>query len=191
MIKTNFSPFPLLTTDRLILRPLEMSDDTAIFEHRKDEKVITYLDDFSHSSIEQTRAFILRVQKEIAIGKSILWVITEKGRNKFIGSVCLWNIFPDEAKAEAGYTLDSKFHKRGYMQEALEKIIDFGFHTMQLKTIEAYTHEKNESSIKLLVKNGFVLGTTPKKGAGENRVFFITSHLQMKQIDYRSDKKHF
>lgn len=150
-----------------------MSDAQDIFIHRMDDQINTYLDDFRHSSIEQTRAFIERVQKEITIGKTILWVLTEKGNDTFIGTVCFWNIFPNEAKAETGYSLVSKFHKMGYMQEAFEKIIDYGFNTMNLKTIDAYTHEKNESSIKLLVRNGFLPGTNPKVGAGENRVFFV------------------
>lgn len=118
------------------MKQLKITDDQDIFIHRLDDQINTYLDDFRHSSIEQTQAFITRVQKEIAIGKTILWVLTEKGQDRFVGTVCFWNIFPDEAKAETGYSLVSKFHKMGYMQEALEKIIDYGFNTMNLKTID-------------------------------------------------------
>src|SRR3989344_6394007 len=155
MLELNFNPFPILTTERLILRQLETSDDKDIFSHRSDDRVNTYLEDFRHASIEQTQAFINRVQNEIANNKTILWVITEKGNNKFIGTVCFWNISKDEYKAETGYTLAPEFHRIGYMNEALEKIIDFGFTKMKLKTIEAYTHEHNEASIKLLIKNKF------------------------------------
>lgn len=172
MLETNFTPFPVLTTDRLVLRQLETSDDADIFSHRADDKVNTYLEDFRHSSIEQTKVFIDRVQKEIANGKTILWVITKKGNNKFLGTVCLWNISRDECKAETGYTLDPKFHRMGYMNEALVKIIDFGFNKMKLKTIEAYTHESNEASIKLLVRNKFKQGSSLKKEAGNNRIIF-------------------
>ena len=175
MLETNFTPFPILTTDRLVLRPLEASDDTDIFSHRIDDKVNTYLEDFRHASIEQTQAFIERVQKEISDGKSILWVINLKGNNKFMGSVCLWNISKDECKAEAGYTLDPKFHGMGYMNEALVKVIDFGFKKMKLKIIEAYTHESNEASIKLLLRNKFKQGTNLKKEAGNNRIVFSLS----------------
>lgn len=157
MIKTNFIPFPTLTTDRLVLRQLETTDDKDIFSHRSDNTVNTYLKDFRHSSIEQTQAFINRVQNEIALGKTILWVITEKGNDTFIGTICLWNILKDEMKAETGYTLVSKFHRKGYMTEALKKVIDFGFNTVKLKTIEAYTHKDNKGSIQVLIKNKFKL----------------------------------
>jgi len=171
MIETNFTPFPILTTDRLVLRQLETTDDKDIFSHRSDNNINTYLEDFRHSSIEQTQAFINRVLNEIALGKTILWVITQKGNNKFIGTICLWNISKDELKGETGYTLVTEFHRMGYMNEALEKIIDFGFNTMKLKTIEAYTHLNNNSSIKLLLKSNFKQGT-PKKEVGINRLFF-------------------
>lgn len=171
MIETNFSPFPVLTTERLVLRQLEAGDDEDIFAHRNDDLVNTYLEDFRHSDIMQTQAFISRVQNEIAEGKTILWVLTEKGRNKFIGTVCFWNISKEEARAETGYTLVSAFHKLGYMNEALVKIIDYGFNTIKLSIIDAYTHEHNNGSIQLLLRNNFKQGT-PRKPVGKDRVFF-------------------
>lgn len=175
MLETNFTPFPTLTTDRLVLRQLETADAEDIFFHRSDDTVNTYLLDFRHASIVETHAFIDRVKKETADSKTILWVLTLKGKNKFMGTVCLWNISKKEYKAETGYTLDPEFHKMGYMNEALVKVIDFGFNKMKLKTIEAYTHENNEGSIKLLLKNKFEQGTNPKTEAGNNRIFFSLS----------------
>ncbi len=172
MIETNFTPFQNLITNRLILRPLETTDDKDIFAHRSNNDVNTFLVDFRHSSIEQTREFIDRVQKEIMNHKTLLWVITPKDTNKFIGTICLWNISVNEAKAEAGYTLDPQFQGMGYMNEALIKVIDFGFNSMKLKLIEAYTHENNQGSIKLLLKNKFRQDNTPEKQIGNNRIFF-------------------
>ena len=60
----------------------------------------------------------------------------------------------------------------GYMNEALAKVIAFGFNEMKLKTIEAYTHEHNEGSIRLLLKNNFKQGKIPKKEVASNRLFF-------------------
>jgi [ribosomal protein S5]-alanine N-acetyltransferase len=173
MLLTNFIPFPALTTDRLVLRSLEINDADDIFAHRCDDDVNTYLEDFRHATIEQTRAFISRVQNEILEGRTILWVITEKGNNRFLGTVCLWNISHEEQKAETGYTLDPRFQGKGYMNEALAKAIEFGFGTVRLKTIEAYTHEQNERSIRLLQKNRFTRSSRPLKQVSGNRVCFV------------------
>ncbi|WP_118951871.1 GNAT family N-acetyltransferase [Taibaiella helva] len=171
MIDISFHPFPMLTTERLVLRPLEITDDEAIFAHRSDDVVNTYLEQFRHATIEETRAFIYRVQREVAAGKTILWVLTQKDSNEFMGTVCLWNISKEEDKAETGYTLVSRFHGMGYMSEALQKAIDYGFNTLQLSTIEAYTHEHNRSSIALLKKYHFKQGI-PQKPVSGNRIFF-------------------
>ena len=173
MIETHFTPFPVLETDRLILRQLETTDAKDIFSHRSDDRVNKYLEDFRHASIEQTHAFIARVQNEVANHKTILWVITEKGKNKFLGTVCLWNISPKDHKAETGYTLDPQFHGKRYMHEALEKVIDFGFNTMKLRTIEAYTHKDNNPSIQLLLRNKFKQDATRNTaGHGTDRIIF-------------------
>ncbi|XZF14777.1 GNAT family N-acetyltransferase [Chitinophagaceae bacterium MMS25-I14] len=177
MVETNFTPFPVLTTQRLVLRSLEATDDKDIFAHRCDDVVNTYLEGFRHASIEETRAFIDRVQKETAIGKTILWVLTQKGQNKFMGAVSLWNIVKDEDRAEAGYTLDAAFHGKGYMNEALVKVFNFGFNTMKLKIIDAYTHEHNNGSIRLLQRNGFIQGTPQKPVAGNRLYFSLTKKM--------------
>lgn len=172
MLNNTFTPFPILITDRLVLRQLEATDDKDIFIHRSDDSVNTYLLNWRFSIMEESQAFINRVQKEITEGKTILWVITQKGYNKFLGTICFWNISEREHIAETGYTLDPEFQRMGYMNEAMEKIIDFGFNEIKLKTIYAHTHENNESSIKLLLKNNFKKGTTPKTGMANNRIYF-------------------
>lgn len=172
MVVTNFTPFPILTTERLILRQLENADDEDIFSHRSDDRVNKYLEDYRHSSIAQTQAFIERIQQGVLQNKNIFWVITLHHTNKFIGTICIWNILTKENKAEIGYTLDPKFHNMGYMSEALATVIEYGFQTMKLKIIEAFTHEDNKASIRILTKNNFMpdfsLDFTNKK----NRVGF-------------------
>lgn len=176
MIETNFTPFPILITDRLILRRLETTDAEDLFSLRSNDRVNMYVENFRHSSIEQSHAYIERIHNEIAVGKTIMWALTEKGKNRFIGTVCLWSISKDENKAETGYALSTEFHGRGYMNEALVKTIDFGFNIMKLKTIEAYAHEDNNSSIQLLRRNNFTQGM-PKKPVSNNRVFYSLTNL--------------
>ena len=173
MLETKFTPFPILETERLILRQIEMTDDQDIFAHRSDNQVNTYLKDFRHASISDTQAFIDRIQKEVADNKTILWVMTEKGKNKFMGTVCFWNMVKEDDKAETGYTLDPNFQGKGYMQEALAKIIDFGFTKMKLRTVEAYTHKDNNPSIQLLLRNKFKIDTNRKAAEGSSRIILV------------------
>jgi len=174
MLLTQFHPFPLLQTSRLVLRSLRLTDAEDIFVHRSDDLVNTYLEDFRHSSITDTVAFIERVLNEIKEGRTILWVLTEPGKDKFMGTVCFWNIDKQSGVAETGYTLVSDYHAQGYMNEALQKILDFGFGTIGLKSVEAYTHQYNQASMNLLLRNNFAKGS-PKKPVSSNRLYFSLS----------------
>lgn len=69
----------------------------------------------------------------------------------------MWNFSKDNKKAEVGYDLNPLFQRKGIMSEALKSILGFGFNNLNLDKIDAFTHKKNESSKKLLEKNGFIL----------------------------------
>jgi [ribosomal protein S5]-alanine N-acetyltransferase len=60
-------------------------------------------------------------------------------------------------RGEIGYELyDVSFKRQGYMSEALEVIIDYGFNTMHLNQIEAFVAVDNVASLKTLHKFQFV-----------------------------------
>ena len=81
----------------------------------------------------------------------ILWGITlQENSQKVIGSICLWNLSPEENKAEIGYVLHPDFQGKGYMQEAVEQVIKYGFQTTGLNIIDANFHTENKKSFKLL-----------------------------------------
>ena len=61
----------------------------------------------------------------------------------------------DHCRGEIGYALSPEFWGKGYMTEALNKMIDFAFNDLKLHSIEANVNPNNNSSIKLLKRCGF------------------------------------
>lgn len=63
------------------------------------------------------------------------------------------------------------------MQEAIPEIIKYGFNKMKLEIITAFTHSANNKSIKLLVKNNFLLDKNyeyvGKGEAGEHSAYYL------------------
>lgn len=57
--------------------------------------------------------------------------------------------------AEIGYDLAEEYQRKGYMSEALEGIIEYGFSVLQLHRISAVVSIDNVPSEKLLEKLGF------------------------------------
>lgn len=155
MSDRNFKPFPVLQTERLTLRQLVSSDANEIFALRSNENVNKYLDRKRSQSIDDAKAFIQAITKNIDRNDSIYWAITLNGTDKLIGTICLFDFSHNNLKAEIGYELLPDFQGRGIMQEATSKVIDFGIQHIGLNSIEASTHFENQSSTRLLEKFNF------------------------------------
>lgn len=152
--------FPTLTTERLLLREIKLSDSDVILFLRSDEAVTKFIErpeNRKTRNIADARKFIKEIDKYFETNRSISWGIALKNDPRLIGTICLWNFSKDHKIAEVGYDLDPKFQKKGIMNEALKAIVTYGFKKLELDKIEAFTHNENESSKKLLERNGFLL----------------------------------
>ncbi len=78
----------------------------------------------------------------------------EDGR--LVGGVSMSNIRRGVAQsASLGYWMGAPFARHGYMTEALEAVLDFGFNSLGLHRIEAACLPSNQASRGLLAKVGF------------------------------------
>lgn len=169
--------FPFLSTKRLLLRNILETDVSAILQLRSDDLVTKYIDRPKMKSEKEALNFILDRIKDNAKHKIFYWGITLKSNNKLIGTICLWNFSEDKKQAEIGYDLMPKYHHKGYMNEALNKVLEFAFKKIKLSSVEAYTSFKNKNSIYLLEKNKFKLQENRKdKGFPDNRIYTLNSN---------------
>lgn len=83
------------------------------------------------------------------------WDIMEKGKEEVIGSCGFHNWLPEHERAEIGYFMNTEYRGKGYMREALEKVIQYGLDEMNLNRIEAFISPDNTPSIALAKGLGF------------------------------------
>ncbi len=97
---------------------------------------------------------------------------------KYLGWCGYHTIVVNHQRAEIGYELLAEEERnKGYMGEALKKVIQYGFEDLNLNRIEALTSLENEISKKLILANGFVhegelKSHYLKNDEFENSVFF-------------------
>lgn len=157
MLNNNFTPFPVLTTERLTLRQLTPDDAAAIFSIRSNENVAKYyVDDPAAYTLDKARQHIHHLTRENASNEWIVWAVALKNHPGLTGTICLWNLSVEHATGEIGYEFKPEYHGKGIAQEALARVIQYGFETMRLNSIEAFPKSANIASIKLLARNGFV-----------------------------------
>lgn len=154
MAAINFTPFPVLTTERLILRQLQTEDEHEFFILKSDERMLTFVD-YPAKTFDEARQFLQRLNEYIANNESITWGIALKDENKLIGTICFWNISEADSKAEIGYELMPGHQGQGIMHEAIKTVIEYGFEKMKLACIEALPKANHSQSIKLLERNHF------------------------------------
>jgi len=148
MLNKTFTPFPILTTERLTLRQLVINDDQEIFTLRSDSEINKYLDRQVSNTIDDARNFINMVNEN----NSLYWAITLRDKNILIGTICLFGFSDENDKCEIGYELLTNFQGQGIMKEAAKKVIDYAFNTIKVQKIEACLHKDNQASIRLLEK---------------------------------------
>ena len=153
----NFTPFPVLETERLTLRELNLNDAKAIFGLRTNKEVNEFVDRKVPRNLSEARAFIDLISNLTANNKGVLWVIESKSNHQLMGTIGLRHFEDEEDYAEIGYEIDPIYQQKGFMSEAFGAVLNFGFENLALKNIEAFTHYNNEASIALLEKQNFVL----------------------------------
>ena len=167
MLTLNFSPFPILKTDRLILRRTTIEDENEIFFLRSDENINKYVDRRPPNSLADARNHIDKLNDGIDNNESIFWGITFLNNPSIIGTICLWNISKENYTAEVGYDLMPGFQGRGIMKEAFSKVATYGLETLKLKRLTGWVHHENSRSIALLDKFNFVRDMDEEKKAGK------------------------
>ena len=156
MLTINFSPFPILETERLILRRVLPSDVKEMFELRSNPETMKYIPRPLLTNHEEALAHIQMMEDKIETNEGINWAITIKGDDKMLGVIGHYRIKPEHYRAEVGYMILPEYHGKGITTEAVQCVVDYGFNTMQLHSIEGVIDPENVASEKVLQKCGFV-----------------------------------
>ncbi|MFC5471253.1 GNAT family N-acetyltransferase [Cohnella suwonensis] len=153
-IEDHFEPFPVLETDRVILRPITYSDLDDVSSYCTVPEVSQYTVWDVHKSIEDTKAFIDFVMNRYESQKVGPWGIEYKETRRIIGSCSFVSWDNKNRKAELGYVLSNRYWNQGIMTEVIKRILEFGFRKLELVRIEARCLPDNLGSSKVMEKTG-------------------------------------
>ena len=157
MLEPNFTPFPKLMTERLLLRQINQKDAAEIFFLRSDGTILQYLSKEPAQSLKEAEEFITRITNDLSTGDGIAWGIAlKKDPEKIIGTIGYWRMQKENYRAEIGYVLHPNYWRQGIMKEAILKVLDYGYHTMGLHSVEARINPYNKASSSVLEATGFV-----------------------------------
>lgn len=165
MKPTNERAFPVLATDRLILRELR-PDDLEPYHAMMAMAEVTRFSNWRDAPDREFMGQYIQKRFDVfATGDGCSWAIEERASGAFAGSIRFNYFIKDWKCAEVGYELHPSRWGMGLMTEAVNAVAVCGHDLFGLNRIDAWTMNGNPASDRVLEKCGFQYeGTVRRKG---------------------------
>lgn len=146
--------FPIIHSERLDFLEIKQIHRPDLFKLLTDEMVIKYYNLKSLTCEEDAQKYIDWFYCRYHDNLGIRWGLALKGTRNIIGTIGFSN-FSNDMQAHIVYDLISFHWNKGYITEALQKIIGFGFSNLNISSINAEVMHGNIASEKVLEKLHF------------------------------------
>jgi ribosomal-protein-alanine N-acetyltransferase len=165
--KAIFDTFPILETDRLIMREIRASDADKIFKMRSNGRINQFIARNEMGKFEKSIELVERTISAYNNGQGIGWAGVLRGKDEIIGTCGFNQIDYQNLRAEIGGELSIDYWGRKIALEAVRAIVQFGFEQMNLHAIEAKVSPMNRGAV-------FILNTLEfkKEAHFKDRIFF-------------------
>lgn len=147
--------FPVLETERLILRELIEDDAQGILNCFSNEDVLRYYGQNPLTNIEQVKNIVRNFSNSYKEKQGIKWGIEIKGTEGIIGTIGFHGWSSEHKRAEIAYAILPAQWGNGFATEAVKKVLSYGFKELNLTRIGAVVFTENNASNVLLEKLGF------------------------------------
>ncbi len=151
-----FAAFPVLETERFLLRAVTLDDVADIFRVMSDPRVTRYFGVPPMAALDQAQQRVQAIQTAFQEQAGVRWAITNRANGQLVGTGGFWRLIKPHFRAEIGYELAPEWWGQGVMTEAVGAMLGFGFTSMGLHSVEAQIHPANSGSRRVLEKLGFV-----------------------------------
>lgn len=153
------NPFKPITlpTKRLVLRFLKETDLPGLYDIYSQAEVMRYWNFSPWTEFAQAQQMLLDTLSDYQTGYGLRLGIERRSDQALVGICSLFNFNEHSRRAELGYALGRAYWRSGYMNEALQALLEYAFQSMQLNRLEADIDPRNLASAKTLERLGFKL----------------------------------
>jgi RimJ/RimL family protein N-acetyltransferase len=145
-----------IKTDRLLLRPLRMTDLDDLFAYYSMEIVTRFLYIEPKNKEEMKEALEVKINHTSlkAKGDKLTLAVVLPAEDRVIGEVSLFLKKPEHNTAEIGYVFNPDYQGHGYATEAAAMLLKIGFEHFRFHRIFARCDGRNTASYKLMERIG-------------------------------------
>ncbi len=144
----------ILSTNQLLLRPLELTDEAALIEASRDgalwEKTTTTV-----PRPDEMRAYIEEARSQVAAGTALPFTIVVRDGDRVAGTTRYMNIDPVNHRLEIGTTWIAKSWQRSFVNtHAKFLLLRHAFEALGCIAVELRTHSLNHQSKQAIERLG-------------------------------------
>ena len=153
-----------IETDRLLLRPILLSDAQSLYEIVSDKDVLNYLAGLpEYTGVEMAVDYISgKLEKKYQNKDFYDWAVVLKSENKMIGRISVYKQDDYRRMADLVWQLNANYRNKGYISEGVEAVINHLFE-IGFERIEAFADVENKASTKVMAKVGMQYEGTLRK----------------------------
>lgn len=161
----------MLIGQRIILRPIKVSNAPNFFEWINDPEIIENLSINPTSNVEAERRWI-QIHLDKKSVADIIWAVDLLANNAPIGICGLHKIDHVKKQTEITVIIGEEIHRnKGYGVEISVLMINYAFKNLGLKRVYTGAFDFNQRSVKYLLKVGFLVEGKRKKAKLKNGVY--------------------
>lgn len=149
----------MLKSDKILLRPLKLSDLDFLFEIENNKENWRYGTENKQYTKEELTNYIANAKQDITNAGQFRFVIDFE--NIPIGFIDLFDYTTNSAGV--GVIIAKNYRRRGFAKEALYLLSIYSFKTLNLKKLDCNIEKDNLASIKLFTSCGFELEREKKE----------------------------
>ena len=160
----------ILETERLILRPFELTDAKRVQELAGDIRIAETTLHIPHPYEDGiAESWISSHRDNFENGSNVTYAIVKKETEELIGTINLM-MNKTHKKAEVGYWVGLAYWGNGYCTEAFKAIIEFGFKNFDLNKIFGLSLVNNIGSWRVMEKSGMTYEGTRRQDVVKNDI---------------------
>ncbi len=159
-----FVPFPVIETERLIIRMVRRQDAKDLYELCRRPETSRFSLWHPHASLAETKDFISYQLSLYRKRQCMFFVVEEKETGRVMGTCSYVSMDSNYKIAEIGYSVLSDLWNKGYATEIAEALCGYAFDRIGVQRVFARILPQNTASRSVLLKVGFSYEGTEKKG---------------------------
>jgi ribosomal-protein-alanine N-acetyltransferase len=153
------SPGRVLRTERLLLRPFDVTDAARLAELASARAIADTMISVPYPlSVDRARCEIARFEAEWESGAAATFAIAlREHAENCVGSIAIRHIDREHEEGELSFWIAEAAQGNGYVSEAAGAVVDYAFRELGLNRVCAYHMVRNAASGHVLAKIGMSL----------------------------------